>query len=295
MTMKTVDGACNHRALFPFGAEWMTVAVLIVTGILGGSFGQAQSSGQSTAEQPLKPMAKDANPVFQVATIKPSDPEAQGRGLGLRGHNFSAHNFTLNDLVVFAYGVHEKQIVGGPAWLAKDKFDIAAVPDAEGQPSADQFKIMLQKLMADRFKLAFHHEMRELAVFALTVSKNGEKLTKNESGDPGPGRISMRLTKGGMMIVSRNATMAEFASTLQEAVVDRPVVNQSGLSGRFDFQFTFAPDGSQFGGMRLPQQSDDGAAPSLFTVIQELGLKLDTVKAQVDVLVIDHVEKPSED
>jgi uncharacterized protein (TIGR03435 family) len=294
MTMKTVDSGRDHRKLFPFAVGWMIVAVLIAIGFLYAPSGQAQSPGQSSTQQPLKPMAADANPMFEVATIKPSNLDAQGRGLDLRGHNFSAHNFTLNDLVVFAYGVQERQILGGPTWFVKDKFDIAAVPDVEGQPSADQFKVMVQKLMADRFKLTFHHEMRELAVFMLTVSKNGEKLTKNTSGDPGPGRINMRLTKGGMMLVSRNATMAEFASTLQEAVVDRPVVNQSGLSGRFDFQFTFAPDGSQFGGMRLPQQSDDGAAPSLYTAIQELGLKLDAVKAPDDVLVIDHVEKPSE-
>jgi uncharacterized protein (TIGR03435 family) len=253
---------------------------------------QAQAPGQPIAQQ-LKPMATDKNPAFEVATIKPSSPDAQGRGLGLRGHNFSAHNFTLNDLIVFAYDVQVKQIVGGPDWVVKEKFDIAATPDAEGQPSPQQFKTMVQKLLADRFNLTLHHEMRELPAFVLTAAKNGVKLKKNESGDPGPGNLSMRLTKGGMMLTSKNATMAEFASVLQEAVVDRPVVNRTELTGRFDFQFTFAPDGSQFGGMRLPPQNDEEAAPSLFTAIQELGLRLDAVKTPVDVLVIDRAAMPS--
>ena len=213
--------------------------------------------------------------------------------MSLRGHNFSAHNFTLNDLIVFAYDVQVKQIVGAPDWFAKERFDIAAIPDAEGQPSPEQFKTMAQKLLADRFNLTLHHEMRELSAFVLTVAKNGLKLKKNESGDPGPGKLNMRLTQGGMMLTSQNETMAEFASSLQQAVVDRPVVNRTELTGRFDFQFTFAPDGSQFGGMRLPPQNDEGAAPSLFTAIQELGLRLDAVKTPVDVLVIDREAMPS--
>jgi uncharacterized protein (TIGR03435 family) len=270
----------------------LQLAALIAIGASLAPASQAQAPSQPIVQQSLKPMATD-NPGFEVATIKPSSPDAQGRGLGLRGHNFSAHNFTLNDLIVFAYDVQVKQIVGGPDWFVKERFDIAAVPDAEGQPSTEQFKAMVQKLLADRFNLTLHHEMRELSAFVLTVAKNGLKLKKNESGDPGPGNLNMRLTQGGMMLASKNATMAEFASLLQQAVVDRPVVNRTELNGRFDFQFTFAPDGSQFGGMRLPPQSDEGGAPSLFTAIQELGLKLDAVKTSVDVLVIDRAAMPS--
>jgi uncharacterized protein (TIGR03435 family) len=122
---------------------------------------------------------------------------------------------------------------------------------------------MVQKLMADRFKLTFHHEKRELAVFVLTVGKDGPKLSKNENGVPVSGDINMRVAREGMTFTARNVTMADFVSTLQRVVVDRPVVDQTGLADKFDFQLTFAPDGAQFGGMRLPVQSEDVAAPSL--------------------------------
>ena len=101
---------------------------------------------------PLKPMAADANPVFEVATIKPSRPEAQGRGFLIRGRQFSTINTSLGALIAFAYGVHARQIIGGPAWMESDKYDITAKPDGEGQPSEKQWKTMLQKLLADRFQ-----------------------------------------------------------------------------------------------------------------------------------------------
>jgi uncharacterized protein (TIGR03435 family) len=254
----------------------------------------SQAPSQPRGAAPLPPMAADANPSFEVAAIKPGDPDARGKGLGLRGRDFSAENFSVNDLIVFAYGVQVKQIVDGPPWIDKDKFDISAVPNALGQPSAGQWKTMVQKLMADRFKLTFHHEKRELAVFVLTVGKDGPKLSKNENGVPVSGDINMRVAREGMTFTARNVTMADFVSTLQRVVVDRPVVDQTGLADKFDFQLTFAPDGAQFGGMRLPAQSEDVAAPSLFTEIQEqLGLKLEAVKAPADTIVIDHIERPS--
>jgi uncharacterized protein (TIGR03435 family) len=204
-------------------------------------------------------MAADANPSFEVAAIKPGDPDARGKGLGLRGHDFSAENFSVNDLIVFAYGVQVKQIVDGPPWVDKDKFDISAVPDAPGQPSEGQWRTMVQKLMADRFKLTFHHEKRELAVFVLTVGKNGLKLSKNENGVPVSGDINMRVAREGMTFAARNVTMADFVSTLQRVVVDRPVVDQTGLADKFDFQLTFAPVHRDSGAARTKAGSSEGS------------------------------------
>ena len=95
----------------------------------------------------------------------------------MNGRNFTTRNSSLDDLIAFAYEVQTKQIVGGPDWMDKDRYDIAAVPDEEGAPNVHQLKIMLQKLLADRFKLTFHHDKRELSAFVLTVGKNGQKLT----------------------------------------------------------------------------------------------------------------------
>jgi uncharacterized protein (TIGR03435 family) len=243
----------------------------------------------------LPPMAADANPEFEVATIKPSKPDTPGKMFRVRGRSFSTVNTTLNDIITFAYGVHVKQIVGGPAWLGSDKFDLDAQPDGQGQPNDKQWKTMLQKLLSDRFKLAFHHDKKELSAYALVVGKNGPKLTKSQ-GDPNglPGLFFRGLG----VLPAANATMEDFAGVMQGAVLDRPVVDQTGLQGRFDFVLKWTPDESQFGalGMKIPPPSDNAdAPPGLFTAIQEqLGLKLESTKAPVEVLVIDHVEKPSE-
>lgn len=243
---------------------------------------------------PPKPMAADASPTFEVATIKPSNPDTQGKGIRVNGRQFSTLNTTLDDLIEFSYGVHARQIVGGPDWLDKDKFDISAVPDGEGQPNDKQWKGMIQKLLADRFQLTFHRDKKELSAYALTVGKSGQKLTKNESNGPLPG-LFFRPTSGGIMLSVRNATMADFAGLLQAAVLDRPVVDQTGLKDRFDFSLSWAPDDSQFGGRFHNAPASDNAPPGLFTAIQEqIGLKLDAVKTPVEVLMIDKVARPSD-
>ncbi|HXP84447.1 MAG TPA: TIGR03435 family protein [Bryobacteraceae bacterium] len=244
---------------------------------------------------PPKPMAANASAVFEVATIKPSKPDTPGKAFLVRGREFSTLNTTLSDIITFAYGIHARQITGGPAWLETEKFDLLAKPEGEGQPSQSQWKTMVQKLLADRFKFTFHRDKKELSVYAIVVGKNGPKLTKSE-GDPNglPGLFFRGLG----VLPARNATMADFAGVMQGAVLDRPVVDQTGLSGRFDFTLTWTPDEFQFGGLgvRVPPPADNAAAPpDLFTAMQEqLGLKLEATKAPAEVFVVDRVEKPSE-
>jgi uncharacterized protein (TIGR03435 family) len=243
----------------------------------------------------MKPMAADATPVFEVATLKPSDPDRPGKAFTVRGRQFATLNTTLSDMITFAYGLHPRQVTGGPAWVESEKYDLTAKPDGEGQPNDKQWKAMVQKMLADRFKLAFHRDKKELSVYALVLGKTPHKLTRSE-GDPNglPGMFFRGL---GVLPV-RNATMGDFAGVMQTAVLDRPVVDQTGLTGRWDFTLTWTPDDSQFGGRggQAPPPADNvAAAPGLFTAIQEqLGLKLDATKAPVEVLVLDRVEKPTE-
>jgi uncharacterized protein (TIGR03435 family) len=244
---------------------------------------------------PPKPMAADASPTFEVATIKPSNPDRPGKAFTVRGRQFATVNTTLGDIITFAYGIHAKQITGGPAWLETEKYDLSAQPDGEGQPNERQWKIMLQKLLAERFKLAFHRDKKELAVYAITVGKNGPKLTRSEGNPNGlPGLFFRGL--GNLPVT--NATMADFAGVMQGAVLDRPVVDQTGLTGRWDFVLKWTPDEFQFGGLGVrvpPPTNAPDAPPDLFTAVQEqLGLKLDSTKAQAEVFVVDRVEKPSE-
>ncbi len=244
-----------------------------------------------------RPMAADANPVFDVATIMPSNPETRGKGFRVNGRQFSTLNTSVSDLITFAYGLHARQITGGPAWLEAEKYDLLAKPEGDGQPNDKQWKTMLQKLLADRFKLTFHREKKDLSVYAIVVGKTGPKLTRSE-GDPNglPGLFFRGLG----VLPAQNATMADFAGVMQAAVLDRPVVDQTGLPGRYDFMLKWTPDESQFGGrgagMTAPPPADGAEAPpDLFTAIQQqLGLKLESTRAPVEVLVIDRVEKPTE-
>jgi uncharacterized protein (TIGR03435 family) len=245
--------------------------------------------------EPPKPMAADARAVFEVATIRPSNPDRPGKLFTVKGRQVITINTTLNDLITFAYGLHARQVTGGPDWMEKEKYDITGQPEGQGQPSREQLNAMVQKLLEDRFKLTMHREKRELPVYAIVVGNNGHKLTKN---DTNPNGLPGLFFKGLGVLPAMNATMGDFAGVLQTAVLDRPVLDRTGLQGRYDFTLTWTPDESQFAGMGIrvpPPTNDPNAAPGLFTAFQEqLGLRLDSTKGPVEVLVVDRVEKPSE-
>jgi uncharacterized protein (TIGR03435 family) len=241
-------------------------------------------------------MAADAKPGFEVATIKPARPEERFSLLVNRSGMMTTTSTSVSDLIKFAYDLHPRQITKGPAWLESEKFDVTAKPDTAGIPNPTQLKTMVQKLLKERFELTFHNEKKELSVYAITVAKTGPKLTKNDSGGNlpgfGPGR-------GNFLV--RNSTMAEFASVLQANILEQPVVDQTGLGAtRYDFTLKWTPDPSQsqIGGPAPgPPPPADGAdvPPDIFTAFQQqLGLKLESTKAPADVMVIDRLEKPSE-
>jgi uncharacterized protein (TIGR03435 family) len=239
------------------------------------------------------PMAANANPSFDVATIKPSNPDAPGKLFTVRGRQVMTINTTVNDLVSFAYTLHPRQITGGPGWLETDKYDVTGQPDVEGVPNQAQLRMLVQKLLADRFKLTFHRDKKDLSVYALVVGSKGPTLTKSE-GDPSG--LPSLLFRGLGSLPARNATMADLANVMQTAVLDRPVVDRTGLTGRYDFTLTWTPDETQFAsmGIRVPPPPADAATPGLFNAIQEqLGLKFDSTRAAVDVIVIDRIERPS--
>lgn len=244
---------------------------------------------------PPKQIPADANPTFEVATIKPTQP---GTGFSIhptRSGELVATDASLAYLIKFAYEVHPRQITKAPAWLDTDKYDLTAKPDMEGQASLKQMRVMVQKLLADRFQLTFHREKIELPAYAVTVAKGGPKLTKNDTnpdGNPGYGG-----GPAGMRVV--NSTIAEFISFVLNDSVGLPVVDQTGLgSARYNFVLKWTPDASQSqpGGVAAgaPPADNPEAPPDIFTAMeQQLGLKLESTKTLVDVMVIDHVEKPS--
>jgi uncharacterized protein (TIGR03435 family) len=249
---------------------------------------------------PPKMMDPNANPAFEVASVKPSDPNQPGWGINvIRGGEMRTRNTTLNDLIKFAYDMHPKQVVGAPGWADTDKFDIEAKPDTPGVPTVNQAKVMFQKLLADRFSLTSHKDRRELTAYAITVAKKGVKIQKEENssvplpgfGGPPPQGFNVH-----------NATVAEFASVLQAQFTDLPVIDQTGLGDtRYTFVVKFTPDPGirPFGGgdaapTAQPPATDTDPPPDLFNAMeQQLGLHVQTTKAAVEVIVIDKIEKPT--
>jgi uncharacterized protein (TIGR03435 family) len=221
---------------------------------------------------------------FEVASVKLSNA-APNFSSGIRtGHGrLDGHNVTLKRCIMGAYGVGPHQVAGGPDWIETDRFEITAKAD---RPINDDaiFMLMLQTLLAERFKLVLHEETRTMPAYVLEVAKNGPKLEKTTEGESNTNTSNNKL---GTTINARYTDMATFARVLAREA-ELPVVNQTGLQGIFNFKLHWVKEPTQPAG-------GEPAGPSLFTALQEqLGLRLRSQKAPIKTLIIDQVEKPSE-
>jgi uncharacterized protein (TIGR03435 family) len=245
------------------------------------------------------PAPRPAFDAFEVATIKPTALDSRARYIRMQSVNrFYATGFTLHALVAAAYSLSPRAISGAPAWSDSERYDILASTPGDVQPNLDEQMAMLRKLLTDRFQLDFHREPKELPIYVITVARGGPKL-KPTAARPGsqPELINTIYPeeKGGVHVIlpARNATIMQFVAMMQRTVLDRAVVDQTGLFGTYDFDLEWTPDENQFGG-NLPR-SVESTKPSLFTAMQEqLGLRLEATKGLVSALVIDRVERPSE-
>lgn len=242
------------------------------------------------------PAPRPAFDSFDVATIKPVESNAKaGRYITMQGiHRFIEKDYTLKLLIAAAYSLNPQSISGGPAWVESDHFDIAAVAPGEVQPTHDEQMLMLRSLLSDRFKLTFHREQKSLSIYSLEVAKNGPKLKASEADPATPPTVGpARVYPDRVILPARNATIEDFTTLMQRAILDKPVVDKTGLSGKYDFDLAWAPDETQFGGELKPAPTDAPTAP-LFSAIQEqLGLRLVATKGPVEALVIDSAERPS--
>ena len=248
--------------------------------------------------QMAKLMAKDAHPKFDVVTVKPSKPPFRGNGgLTFSGRQALWTSYSVEGIIAMGYGLHADQIVGAPDWFKTEGWDIVGIPDTPGRPTSPQFDELSYDLLATRFGLKFHHEQRELSVYVITVAKGGPKLQPTASGPDDSPLINLGFGNATM----HNMTVANFAKWFQADVLDRPVVDRTGLTACYDFTLKWSPDDSQYLQRRAagappppPPPDDVAAAPALNDAAQQqLGLKIARVKTMVDVMVIDHAEKPS--
>jgi uncharacterized protein (TIGR03435 family) len=246
----------------------LVVAGSIAIGVLYAPAGRAQA-----------PAGTVSTPTFEVASIKPSNADPSSSGIHTGHGRLDANNVTLKRCIMGAYGVGPHQVFGGPDWLESDRFEIAAKSDQPTDGDA-ALMVMLQGLLAERFKLVLHRETRTIPALVLEIAKNGPKLDKAEAGEAG---TNTSTSNTGSVIDAHNTSMDLFAKVLARKT-ELPVANHTGLEGVFNFKLQWAPDSSA---------TAEGA--SLFTAIQEqLGLRLRSQRAPVEVLVIEHVERPSE-
>jgi len=253
---------------------------------------------------------------FEVASIKPSAEAGWQIGIQrLPGGGMRASGATLKILLATAYDVREFQIVGGPGWISSDRYDILAkaaasdseipagdrgeITEAQANTAFERMQQRMQALLAERFQLKIHRETKEQPVYALLVGKNGAKLEASPIQD---GRSERRMMMGHGMINAQGVDLQMLVSMVARELA-RPVLDRTGLTGRYDIKLQWTPDPGQSvtphggapspGVQALPPPDPDG--PSLFTAIQEqLGLRLESQKGPVEMIVIDRVEKPSE-
>jgi uncharacterized protein (TIGR03435 family) len=241
-------------------------------------------------------MPADADPGIEVATIKPSRAEER-LSLVTDQSLVKSTGTSVADLIKFAYNLHRRQIVGGPSWVKSERFDVTIKSDPPGEPSIGQTGLLLRKLLADRFALAVHRDRKELSAYVITVAKDGPKIPKGINDKPaGPDYFGS--PQSGFR--AGNSTIAEFANMMTALFMDQPVVDQTGLGEqRYTFVLKWTPDPSQHPAgaspdPNTPPATEPDAPPDVFAAFQQqLGLRIQSAKAQVDVLVIDKVEQPS--
>jgi uncharacterized protein (TIGR03435 family) len=236
---------------------------------------------------------------FDVVSIHPSPPSHDGHHHiwnDVHESQFRTGNLSIADLIQYAYNLPKSQIVNRPAWIDSAMYDIDAKSDAQADaelkslPSneaAEEKRRMVQALLRDRFSLKMHDEKRDLALYNLVVAKGGEKFAPSKQNG-----TTIDTWRSQIHVQGSDDTLDLLARQLAQ-VLGRVVVNQTGLTGRYDLKLRWTPDDDPQ--PLLNGDPDPNAPPGLFTAIQEqLGLKLDSGKGPVPVLVIDHIERPSE-
>lgn len=249
-----------------------------------------------TPPAPPKGLPQGMKAEFEVVSIKPTGQPA-GLGLNVTSTELRAGSISLAGLITFTFELHPTQVSGLPGWAETEGYQIIAKLPPGGEPSDVQIRTMLKSLMQSRFGLSFHTEKRELSAYTISIGKNGPagiNMVKNTTNGQRVGAQGLGRT------LFSGITMADFAAQLQLRVLDRPVIDRTGLTDRYDFTLNWRPDEFQFPRASAAQRANAVAAgadalPDLFTAVQEqLGLKLDATKAVTEVLVIDKVSKPSE-
>lgn len=227
--------------------------------------------------------AQSAEKVFDAVSIKRNRTTAAASDTNTTPGRLSLVNVTVLSVVLRAFGVMGPQVVGAPDWLTSERYDILAVTGDGTALTDESRRAYLQNLLADRFRFSFHRETREARVYSLVPAKDGHKLVSHA----GPGEYSMRVQPtddGRLRLRSTRGNLSRLAEILTGQLGEL-VTDRTGLSGEYDFTLDW-----------VPNLNDSAAGPSLFTsVVEQLGLRLESGKRPVEAIVIDRIERPTED
>jgi uncharacterized protein (TIGR03435 family) len=231
-----------------------------------------------------------ADPAFEVASVR-TRTDGTGEAWTLQPFRFdfsgprvTIENFALSDLITYAYDINDYQLFGEPHWAQIDRYNISAKAADDVMLTRDTARPMMRTLLAERFQLKVHTQMKEIPVYELVVAKGGSKLKPSE---PGAKKMLTLKTKGpGLVMTVTGGDLAQLVGQFSKRNnVDRPVLDKTGLSGMYDYQLEWGDDTAA-----VPN-----GVPSVFTAFQQqLGLRLEPAKAAVKVLVVDEAQKPSE-
>jgi uncharacterized protein (TIGR03435 family) len=233
---------------------------------------------------------------FEVATVRPVDADAKaGRMFRMDGtHRWLATNFTLQALIALGFDMNPRTISGGPDWMDSQHFNIEAVTPGDVEPTRLEQMQMLRALLLERFSLKFHRQDKEMQIYALSLAKGGPKLKAAATPDDPPKIVGI-VYPDRIEVPARSVTMDDFVAMLQRATLDKPTVNRTGLTGKYDFDLKFAQDETQYGG-QVGAAQENTQSPPLFTAVQEqLGLKLEATRGKVSAMVVDEAVKPAVD
>ena len=313
--------------MIEFIPQKRTVSMLFSAAVVLSSAILAHAQADSKVK-PASPAATDASPDlprYDVATIKPTSASDGRRMFLFTPDGISLTGVPIQMLLTEAFHVEDDHIIGAPGWVKSNRYDVQAKVSPEDAAKLDKLKFderrsMLVPLLVERFNLKYHHETREMTSYALVVAKGGPKMKASEvqppppdakppdanakSGDPSAPRPQQRRM---MRLMGRGHLEAEGSDTQMLARVlsqqlGRTVIDKTGLTGNYDYTLQWTPDdapppmpGGAEGGPPHSESGSDAVGPSLFTALQEqLGLKLESTKGMADVIVIDHIDLPSE-
>jgi len=259
------------------------MAVMVAVVCCAGPAARAQGAGQEATKPQM--MATGADPDWDVVTVKLADPNARNAGFNVHGHEIAIERKTVRAMLIYGYGVHEKQLRGVPDWAETELWNAEGIANVQGHPDHAQMQSLVRKLLSERFGLVLRKQPTVMDAYALTVAKGGPRMEKS-TGDPNGSSNESDNENGGQTTMRvQNFSMSELSAILTGLFLDRPAVDRTGLKGRYNFQLQWTWD--------MNRETAPDAPPALMTALQEqLGLKLEPVKAPVETLIVEKVERP---